>query len=207
MPSKRALVVERAASAGGTAPAEGAAPARFEDTLWKTDCYLNPNRPQFGTWQFARAGWAPGDVVRPWEVDLSAAVRAGTETTLRYVPEPYAFPAGEPAPPEGEVSAATHVVRAYLVLYRAPTGLVDAPTLQITDVVADGNAARAGVKPGDYLSTYDGQPVATTDELRAAVKAAQTPGREDVPVVLYRGADRLDLRLRPGLLGVHLSSR
>ncbi|MBL9088224.1 MAG: PDZ domain-containing protein [Planctomycetia bacterium] len=206
-PSKRALVVERAAPAGGAAPAEGAAAARFEHTLWKTDCYLNANRPQFGTWQFARAGWAPGDVVRPWEVDLSAEARAGTTVSLRYVPEPYAFPAGEKAPPEGEVAAATHVVRAYLVLFRAPTGLVDAPTLRVTDVVADGNAARAGVKAGDYLSSYDGRPVATTDELRAAVKAAQTPGREDVPVVLYRGADRLELRLRPGLLGVHLSSR
>lgn len=206
-PSKRTLVVERAASAGGAAPAEGAAAARFEDTLWKTDCYLNPNRPQFGTWQFSRAGWAPGDVVRPWEVDLTAALGAGAAATLRYVPEPYDFPAGEPPPPEGEVAAATHVVRAYLVLYRAPTALVDAPTLRVTDVVADGNAARAGVKAGDYLSSYDGRPVATTDELRAAVKAAQTPGREDVPVVLYRGADRLELRLRPGLLGVHLSSR
>lgn len=213
-PSKRALVVERAATAGGaaapaggTASTEDAAAARFEDTLWKTDCYLNPNRPQFGTWQFSRAGWAPGDVVRPWEVDLTSALPAGTTAILRYAPEPYAFPAGEPPPPEREVAAATHVVRAYLVLYRAPAGLVDPPTLRVIDVVADGNAAKAGVRPGDYLSTYDGRPVATTDDLRAAVKAAQTPDREDVPVVLYRGAERLEVRLRPGLLGVHLSSR
>ncbi len=30
-----------------------------------------PNRPQFGTWKFSRAGWAPGDVVHPWWIDLT----------------------------------------------------------------------------------------------------------------------------------------
>ncbi|MHC5081795.1 MAG: peptide-N-glycosidase F-related protein, partial [Planctomycetota bacterium] len=37
----------------------------FEDVLWRDDCYLNPNRPQFGTWKFSRAGWAPGDICHP----------------------------------------------------------------------------------------------------------------------------------------------
>jgi hypothetical protein len=208
-PSKRSLVVEGAPKVeAGAAGTEGAsAVATFADTLWKTDCYLNPNRPQFGTWQFARAGWAPGDVVRPWDLDLTAQVRPGSAVTLRYVPAPYDFAGTAKPPADAEVAQATHVVRAYLVLYRAPAGLVDAPTLRVTDVVADGNAARAGVKPGDYLSTYDGQPVATADELRAAVKAAQASAREDVSVVLYRGGDRLEVRLKPGLLGVHLSSR
>ena len=43
----------------------------FKNQLWKTDNYLNPCRPQGGTWKYDRAGWAPGDVVRPWEVDIS----------------------------------------------------------------------------------------------------------------------------------------
>ncbi len=44
------------------------------NTLWKTDNYLNPCRPQGGTWKFDRAGWGPGDVVRPWKVELSPAL-------------------------------------------------------------------------------------------------------------------------------------
>jgi hypothetical protein len=70
-PSKRIL---------GFAPQAGTASVsqqRFENVLWKTDCYLNPNRPQFGTWQYARAGWAPGDVVWPWIVDLTPHLKAG----------------------------------------------------------------------------------------------------------------------------------
>ena len=34
------------------------------------DVYLNPNRPQFGTWKFSRAGWAPAGP-RPWTSSTS----------------------------------------------------------------------------------------------------------------------------------------
>lgn len=51
----------------------------WRNELWKTDNYLNPCRPQGGTWKFDRAGWAPGDVVRPWAVDVSALL-SGAET-------------------------------------------------------------------------------------------------------------------------------
>lgn len=37
---------------------------------WRDDCYLNPCRPQGGTWKFDRAGWAPGDAVDSWVVTL-----------------------------------------------------------------------------------------------------------------------------------------
>ena len=43
----------------------------FHNKLWKTDNYLNPCRPQGGTWKYDRAGWAPGDVVRSWEVAIT----------------------------------------------------------------------------------------------------------------------------------------
>ena len=49
----------------------------FANTLWKTDVYLNPNRPQFGTWKYPRAGWAPGDVVWPWIIDLAPHFQPG----------------------------------------------------------------------------------------------------------------------------------
>lgn len=197
-PSTRTLLV---------GPKDAPPTARFPSPLWKADVYLNPNRPQAGTWQFSRAGWAPGDVVAPWVEDLTAAAPPGRTVTVQYEADPYTFPAGEPRPPAEEVAAARQVVNACLVVYRRPTDLVTPPTLRVLDVVAGGNAAAAGVRPGDWLASYDGRDVATPDALRAAVKAAATPGREAVPAVLWRGAERLDVTLKPGLLGVHLSPR
>jgi hypothetical protein len=46
----------------------------YHNILWKTDCYLNPCRPQAGTWKFDRAGWAPGDVVAAWEINLDSFI-------------------------------------------------------------------------------------------------------------------------------------
>ncbi|MFI4859467.1 MAG: peptide-N-glycosidase F-related protein [Phycisphaerales bacterium JB063] len=62
---------------------------RHGNLLWREDCYLNPCRPQGGTWKFDRAGWAPGAMVEPWEVPLGDAFRAGREATLGYVPMAY----------------------------------------------------------------------------------------------------------------------
>ena len=39
---------------------------------------------QFGTWPFGRAGWCPGQEVRPWRVDLTDELRPGSTQTLRY---------------------------------------------------------------------------------------------------------------------------
>ncbi|MDQ2687591.1 MAG: hypothetical protein M3Y28_06965, partial [Armatimonadota bacterium] len=36
---------------------------KYTNLLWKTDNYLNPLRPQGGTWKYDRAGWAPGSIV------------------------------------------------------------------------------------------------------------------------------------------------
>jgi len=84
---------------------------RFENRLWKTDCYLNPCRPQGGTWKYDRAGWAPGDVVPPWEVDLTPAVRSGRPIALTYELEPYLNEnRGKTTPP-------THWTEAQVVWY------------------------------------------------------------------------------------------
>jgi len=189
-PSKRAIVV------GGR---------RFENTLWRDDCYLNPNRPQFGTWKYSRAGWAPGDVVRPWWIDLTGVVEPGEAATLRYEPEPYDFSGAAKAPPAKEVAKASHVVRSYLILYGAPKGTMPAPILQVTDVAGESNAAKAGVKPGDYLASYDGKPLGSLDDLRAAIQGAAE--RETVPAVLYRGAERVEVEIGTGRMGVRLAAR
>ena len=72
------------------APAEPLDPPiySFDNTLWKTDCYLNPNRPQGGTWKYSRAGWAPGDVVAPWVVDPKLFIPMRTSVGLEYVAAP-----------------------------------------------------------------------------------------------------------------------
>ncbi len=39
---------------------------------------------QFGTWPFGRAGWCPGQEVRPWRIDLTDELIPGSTQTLRY---------------------------------------------------------------------------------------------------------------------------
>ena len=84
----------------------------FENQLWKDDNYLNPCRPQGGTWKFDRAGWAPGDVVRPWVVDATRCVKPGQNAVFRYEIQPYENLTPEPGNP------ARHVVEAALIEYR-----------------------------------------------------------------------------------------
>ena len=190
-------------------PEKGGNPAaeqRYENILWKTDNYLNPNRPQFGTWKYSRAGWAPGDVVRPWWIDLTANIIPGKTAELRYEPEPYDF-SGMPAdklPTEDDIKEAIQLVRAYLILYRSPAGLLPVPYLQVLNVEADSNAAKAGIQTGDYLESYDGQKPTTITELRDIIKAVEEEGRERISVVIYRGTKRLGKELGPGRMGVLL---
>lgn len=84
----------------------------FAHRLWKDDVYLNPCRPQGGTWKFPRAGWAPGDVVAPWEVDLGPALVPGRPLRLGYELQPYANPTPEKGFP------ANHTFATHLILYR-----------------------------------------------------------------------------------------
>ena len=67
----------------------------FSNRLWKTDNYLNPCRPQGGTWKYSRAGWGPGTVVEPWSFDITDAIHGGVPTTVSYEIEPYDNPTPE----------------------------------------------------------------------------------------------------------------
>jgi peptide-N-glycosidase F-like protein len=62
---------------------------KYENTLWKTDCYLNPCRPQDGTWKFDRAGWAPGSIVEPWVIELKDVAAVSDSLKIDYVPMAY----------------------------------------------------------------------------------------------------------------------
>lgn len=82
--------------------------------LWKSDCYLNPCRPQGGTWKYDRAGWAPGDTVPPWEVMVSHDALASRRLNLAYQLADYVnVNRGQTGPPN-------HVTQSVLVLYRKP---------------------------------------------------------------------------------------
>ncbi|MEM7260997.1 MAG: peptide-N-glycosidase F-related protein [Planctomycetota bacterium] len=196
-PSRRAIIFE---------PQAGEA-QRFENTLWKTDCYLNPNRPQFGTWKYSRAGWAPGDIVWPWWVDLTPHVEPGNSAVVRYEPEPYDFSKADAKPEPGQIHQASHVVRSYLIYYRPATATTPAPIVRITNVAGDSNAQKAGLRAGDYLAQYDGQTLDSVADLRAALQSAVAADKKTISVVIYRGTDRLVIEMPTGRMGVNLSDR
>jgi hypothetical protein len=200
-PSRRTVIF---AAEKGSDPA---AEHRFENMLWKTDGYLNPVRPQQGTWKFARAGWAPGDVVRPWWIDLTPYMISGKTAEIRYVPEAYDFSAlpEEQRPTDDEINQAAQRVRAYLILYRSPEGLIPAPTIEVLAVETDSNAAQSGIKVGDYLESYDGQRLDTIAGLLEMIKIAASAGKQHIPAVVYRGSRRLELTLGPGRMGVKIA--
>lgn len=82
------------------------------DLLWKTDVYLNPVRPQGGTWKFSRAGWAPGSIADAWTVDISGAVTPGSPVTIGYGLEPFV----NKTPNEGFLAA--HVIGSQAILFK-----------------------------------------------------------------------------------------
>ncbi|MBN1326382.1 MAG: hypothetical protein JW996_00355 [Candidatus Cloacimonetes bacterium] len=84
---------------------------RYENLLWKTDCYLNPCRPQGGTWKFDRAGWAPGSIVMPWLIELDNIV-PGDTLNLEYLPDQYLNSS------EGDHFRAHHWFESQIIFYR-----------------------------------------------------------------------------------------
>ena len=88
--------------------------ASFENQLWKEDNYLNPCRPQGGTWKFDRAGWGPGDVVHPWDIDITSCVKKGETNEFRYANAPWE----NKTPNMGFL--AQHWVEAQVISYRRP---------------------------------------------------------------------------------------
>tara|TARA_R110002096_G_scaffold173781_4_gene348362 strand:+ start:57803 stop:59371 length:1569 start_codon:yes stop_codon:yes gene_type:complete len=80
--------------------------------LWKTDVYLNPCRPQGGTWKFDRSGWAPGSKVEPWIVDVQSEFLFGETITIAYELDEYLNEG------RGETWAPHHWTDAVVVFYK-----------------------------------------------------------------------------------------
>ncbi len=178
---------------------------QFENVLWRSDNYLNPVRPQAGTWQYARAGWAPGDIVRPWWIDLTPHIIPGKTSELRYQPKAYDFSniPEEKRPSDELINQSMHIVRSYLILYRTPSQLLPAPALKVLDVEEESNASRAGIQEGDYLESYNNMQPETIEALRAAIKEAENSGMRRIAIVIYRDAKRISQENRPRQDGSH----
>ena len=84
----------------------------FPNLLWKTDNYLNPCSPQGGTWKFDRAGWGPGDVVTPWDIDATPFLPPGQASVIRYQIAPYVNKTPDPGNP------ARHWIESQVIFYR-----------------------------------------------------------------------------------------
>lgn len=80
--------------------------------LWKTDVYLNPCRPQGGTWKFDRSGWAPGDKVEPWCIDTQSEFVFGEQLVVEYTLDEYLNEG------RGETWAPHHWTDAQLIFYK-----------------------------------------------------------------------------------------
>jgi CHAT domain-containing protein len=77
-------------------------------------------------------------------------------------------------------------------------------------VVPDSNAAQSGLRAGDVLQGYAGIQLSTLADLKTTLgrQTAAKPGEElRVPVEAWREGKTLALRVRPGPLGIHTSSR
>ena len=173
----------------------------FSNTLWKDDCYLNPIRPQGGTWKFSRAGWAPGAIVDPWRIDISALIQPGHELLLRY--QAHSYPHARLQANNKKLEA-NHNIESQLILYRAvdPTELTKDAILMIVNTNKDSRAEKIGLKKGDFIYSYDGKEILSIKALRKAIAAAME--KKKVALVIHRGLKTLTFTIEPGQIGVQL---
>jgi len=74
--------------------------------------------------------------------------------------------------------------------------------LEVTGVVPDGPAAKAGVMPGDALTSYDGKPMGCRAELTAAQAAVAS---DSLVATFRRGQKELSFVLPKGKLGIYFA--
>lgn len=65
---------------------------KYTQHLWRDDCSQNFTYPQTGTYWFSRAGWCPGDLVYPWDYEISSFSKKGDSVAVEYRMEDYTSP-------------------------------------------------------------------------------------------------------------------
>ncbi len=78
--------------------------------------------------------------------------------------------------------------------------------LVVTSVVADSQAATAGIKEGDVITSYNGQAIKDLDDLQEAIAGVEQDA-EEIEIVWKRGEEELRSKIKPGRLGVMLADR
>jgi hypothetical protein len=62
----------------------------YSTRIWRADCAQNPVNNQKGNWTVSRAGWCPGDIVKPWKQEIDTkGIDGGDQVKIVYEPEPF----------------------------------------------------------------------------------------------------------------------
>ena len=61
----------------------------YTHDFWRDDCEYNNCSPQYGTWQYDRAGFCPGDKVEPQDFSILEYSLTGDTIKLNYILEDY----------------------------------------------------------------------------------------------------------------------
>jgi hypothetical protein len=133
----------------------------LKHVVWRDDCAKNPCNTQLGSYFYSRAGWCPGQDVRPWRVGLgipklTAEVRKGLvlkpgqPITLDYRIQPYRNLARRLTYPPGQSESYLRM-QSYLV-EQSDSSLTDAPyrnlACQTVAVAADGQVSAMVLNTG-----------------------------------------------------------
>ncbi len=79
--------------------------------------------------------------------------------------------------------------------------------ITIALVAPDGQAEALGVQVGDVLVSYNGVKFAGKRPLRQLFKAARAAGTEEVPMVLRRGDETIEIKLKTGQIGLRTAAQ
>ncbi|HVZ39911.1 MAG TPA: peptide-N-glycosidase F-related protein [Candidatus Kapabacteria bacterium] len=96
---------------------------RFQKTVWRDNCNLNPVYPQGGTWVYSRSNWCPGAEVWTYNFELTPWVHPGDSVTLDYNITPYTW--------NGQGSTPYYQIETQLVTYGPPNFSLDAAVVEI----------------------------------------------------------------------------
>ena len=99
-----------------------------------------------------------------------------------------------------QLAATGHVVRGYLGVSIQPVtadlargfGITETSGALVSSVVDGSPASKAGIKPGDVITDYNGRKIARSEDLPRAV--AESPVGREVPVTVIRDGKGVSLR-------------